>query len=358
MDRIKVGITIGDINGIGPEVIIKTFLDDRILSLCTPIIYGASKVISYHKNIVDDDFRFNQLKLGERPIEGKVNVANCWQEAVTINLGTATKEGGVYAIKALERAIQDLKDGYIEALVTAPINKFSMQLANFPFKGHTEFLTDAFGIKESLMFMVQDNLRVGIATNHIPIEEIAANLDKRTLTQKIQVMHDSLVKDFGLERPKIAILGLNPHAGDGGVIGEEEIQTLKPVIEELKEQGQLVMGPFAADGFFGSGAYSKFDGIMAMYHDQGLVPFKLLAFGKGTNFTAGLPIVRTSPDHGTGFDLAGKNKADPTSFRHALYSAIDLARNRKNYQEDHANPLARKNIFDNGEDEILTDSEE
>jgi 4-hydroxythreonine-4-phosphate dehydrogenase len=187
MDRIKVGITIGDINGIGPEVIIKTFLDDRILSLCTPIIYGASKVISYHKNIVDDDFRFNQLKLGERPIEGKVNVANCWQEAVTINLGTATKEGGVYAIKALERAIQDLKDGHIEALVTAPINKFSMQLANFPFKGHTEFLTDAFGIKESLMFMVQDNLRVGMATNHIPIEEIAANLDKRTLTQKFKL---------------------------------------------------------------------------------------------------------------------------------------------------------------------------
>lgn len=358
MDRIKVGVTIGDINGIGPEVIIKTFLDDRILALCTPIIYGASKVVSYHKNIVNDDFRFNQLKWGEKPFEGKVNVVNCWQEAVTINLGTASKEGGVYAIKALDRAVQDLKDGYIDALVTAPINKYSMQLADFPYKGHTEYLTDSFGIKESLMFMVYDHLRIGVATNHIPVEEIVTTLDRQTLTQKIQIMHDSLVKDFGLEKPKIAILGLNPHAGDAGVIGEEEIQILKPVIEEMKEKGVLVMGPFAADGFFGSSAYVKFDGIMAMYHDQGMVPFKLLAFGKGTNFTAGLPIVRTSPDHGTGFDLAGKNKADPASFRQALFTAIDLARNRKNYIEDHANPLVRKNIYDNGEDEILTDSDE
>lgn len=358
MDRIKVGVTIGDINGIGPEVIIKTFLDDRILALCTPIIYGASKVMSYHKNIVNDDFRFNQLKLGENPIEGKVNVANCWQEAVTINLGKASVEGGVYAFKALERAVQDLKAGDIDALVTAPINKYSMQLANFPYKGHTEYLTDAFGIKESLMFMVQDNLRVGVATNHIPVEEIAASLDGSTLTKKIQIMHDSLIKDFGLERPKIAILGLNPHAGDGGVIGEEEIKILQPVINDLKEKGLFVMGPFAADGFFGSGTYSKFDGIMAMYHDQGLVPFKLLAFGKGTNFTAGLPVVRTSPDHGTGFDLAGKNEADPASFRQALFTAIDLAKNRKNYRDDHANPLVRKNIYDNGEDEILTDSDE
>lgn len=358
MDRIKVGVTIGDINGIGPEVIIKTFLDDRILALCTPIIYGASKVISYHKNIVDDDFRFNQLRLGDKPIEGKVNVANCWQEAVSINLGKASKEGGVYAFKALERAVQDLKDGSIDALVTAPINKYSMQLADFPYKGHTEYLTDSFGIKESLMLMVQDNLRVGVATNHIPVEEIAANLDQSTLTKKIQIMHDSLVKDFGLERPKIAVLGLNPHAGDGGVIGEEEIKILQPVIEEFKAKGNLVVGPFAADGFFGSGSYAKFDGIMAMYHDQGLVPFKLLSFGKGTNFTAGLPVVRTSPDHGTGFDLAGRNEADPASFRQALFTAIDLARNRKVYHEDHANPLVRKNIFDNGEDEILTDSDE
>lgn len=358
MDRIKVGVTIGDINGIGPEVIIKTFLDDRILALCTPIIYGASKVISYHKNIVDDDFRFNQLKLGDKPIDGKVNVVNCWQEAVSINLGKASKEGGVYSFKALERAVQDLKDGSTDALVTAPINKYSMQLADFPYKGHTEYLTDSFGIKESLMLMVQDNLRVGVATNHIPVEEIAANLDQSKLTKKIQIMLDSLVKDFGLERPKIAVLGLNPHAGDGGVIGEEEIKILQPVIEEFKAKGNLVVGPFAADGFFGSGSYAKFDGIMAMYHDQGLVPFKLLSFGKGTNFTAGLPVVRTSPDHGTGFDLAGKNEADPASFRQALFTAIDLARNRKIYQEDYANPLVRKNIFDNGEDEILTDSDE
>jgi 4-hydroxythreonine-4-phosphate dehydrogenase len=358
MDRIKVGVTIGDINGIGPEVIIKTFLDDRILRFCTPIIYGASKVISYHKNIVNDDFRFNQLKSGERPIEGKVNVANCWQEAVTINLGKASKEGGIYAIKALERAIQDMKEGYIDALVTAPINKYSMQLADFPYKGHTEYLTDSFGVKESLMLMVQDHLRVGVATNHIPVEAIPSAIDRSILVQKIKIMHESLIKDFGLEKPKIAILGLNPHAGDGGVIGEEEIQILQPVIEELKDEGLLVMGPFAADGFFGSGAYTKFDGIMAMYHDQGLVPFKLLAFGKGTNFTAGLPVVRTSPDHGTGFDLAGKNEADSASFRQALFTAIDLAKNRKRYQEDHANPLARKNIYDNGEDEILTDSDE
>lgn len=358
MEKIKVGISIGDLNGIGPEVVIKTFMDERILRWCIPVIYASSKVISYHKNIVDNEFTFHPIRMEEQPKEGVVNVKNCWQESITITLGKPTEESGAYAVKSLEAAVQDLKVGKIDALVTAPVNKEALKMSGFPFPGHTEYLQEAMEAKQSLMFMISDEIRVGLVTNHLPIEEVADQLSSELIEAKFQIMEQSLKVDFGIPKPRIAILGLNPHAGDGGVLGDEEKRIIQPVISGLKDKGKLVVGPYSADGFFGSGEYKKFDGILAMYHDQGLIPFKLLSFGSGTNFTAGLSGVRTSPDHGTGYDIAGKNEADPTSFRTAVYAALDLARNRKEYFLDHANPITRRNRFESGEDEILSDIDE
>lgn len=352
MYKPKIGITIGDVNGIGPEVIIKMLSDDRIFHQCTPIIYGSSKVISYHKNIVEPrQFDYTNLSTIAHVKTDTINILNCWSENVNITLGEITEEGGKYAILSLEKAFQDLKNGDIDAVVTAPIHKQAMAKADFGYPGHTEFITQYLDVEDSLMCMVRDDLRVGLVTNHLPVKEVSSAISKNLLKRKINIMNQMLVRDFGLEKPLIAILGLNPHAGDGGVIGDEDEKIVRPAVIECKKGGNLVFGPFAADGFFGSGEYKKYDGILAMYHDQGLVPFKLMSFGKGVNFTAGLPVVRTSPDHGTGFDIVGQSLADPQSIRQALYLAIDTIRNRKRYKTWHDNPLQNQNI-NQGSDEF------
>jgi len=342
MSKIKIGITIGDINGIGIEVILKTFTDKRIFDLCTPIVYGSSKVIAYHKNITKLDFQYNNVKTIEHCSTDRLNVFNCWTENVNINLGQPTEFSGKYAAISLDKATDDLQSSIIDAVVTAPINKEAMKMAKFPFPGHTEYLAKKFSNSKSLMLMVNDELRVGVATGHIPINEVGQKLTKGLLLQKIKMMNHSLRFDFGIERPKIAILGLNPHASDNGVIGNEEEQFIRPAIIESKKNGVLTMGPYPADGFWGSGLYKKFDGILAMYHDQGLIPFKLLSFSAGVNVTAGMNVVRTSPDHGTAYDIVGKNEANPASFRKALFAALEIAKNRKFYAEVSGNKLERR----------------
>lgn len=342
MEKIKLGISIGDINGIGLEVIIKTLMPEQMLESCIPILYGSSKVVSYHKNIVNSDFQFHSVRTVHQINPTKINIVNCWQDNVNITLGKATEEGGQYALQSLDSAVKDLKSGHIDALVTAPINKEAMKMAGFGFAGHTEFLAYRLESNGSLMFMVNDELRIGLVTNHLPLEQVVPQLTKERIIEKIKIMHASLKQDFGIERPTIAVLGLNPHAGDNGVIGEEELQIIRPAIVECKKEGMLVNGPVAADGFFGSQQYKKYDAILAMYHDQGLIPFKLLSFGQGINFTAGLPGIRTSPDHGTGFEIAGKNMADPSSFRRAVFLAVDLARNRKLYSDILANVVVKR----------------
>jgi 4-phospho-D-threonate 3-dehydrogenase / 4-phospho-D-erythronate 3-dehydrogenase len=335
----KIGITIGDLNGIGLEVILKTLSDEKMLAFCTPVIYGSSKVVSYHKNIVQVEFQYVPIRHASEVQEGKINVVNCWQENVNITLGKLSDQSGKYAAEALAAATEDLKNGLIDCLVTAPINKKAMEMADFPFPGHTEYLTEALGATESVMLMVADDLRVGLVTNHLPLHKVAENVTRERILQKIQILHKTLRVDFGIEKPTIAVLGLNPHAGDDGALGSEEIDIIRPAIEDAKAKGILAMGPYAADGFFGSSQFAKFDAILAMYHDQGLVPFKAISFGAGVNFTAGLSAVRTSPDHGTGYDIAGQNVADPSSFRRAMFLALDLSRNRAEYTEDHANQL-------------------
>lgn len=357
MEKLKIGVSIGDINGIGLEVALKTFANPKVAEICTPILYGSSKIVSYHKNIVNLDFQFQTLRNAERPHPGRLNIVNCWQESVNITLGKPTDLSGKYAGLSLDFAVKDLKSGLIDALVTAPINKEAMQMAGFPFPGHTEFLTNQLDGKESLMFMINDDLRIGLATNHLPLGDVAVSMTKERIIRKLKIMHESLKMDFGIERPTIAVLGLNPHAGDNGTIGKEDEELVRPAVVECKKGGMLVMGPFAADGFFGSGNYKKYDGILAMYHDQGLVPFKLLSFGKGVNFTAGLSGIRTSPDHGTGYDIAGTGAADPSSFRQALFTAMDIARARQQYAELHANPLSKKKVDENVEDEVLKDED-
>lgn len=340
MELLKIGISSGDINGIGLEVILKTFNDRRILEICTPIIYGSSKVVSYHKNIVNfKKIKINSIQHASEAKEGMLNVVNCWNENVRIALGETTEEGGKYAYIALDHAVNDLKEQKIAALVTAPINKNAMKMANFPYAGHTEFLTQKAGVQENLMMMVNDELRVGLATNHIPVAQIPQHLNKAVILRKIALMNQSLQQDFGINRPKIAVLGLNPHAGDGGSIGQEEQEYIIPAIQTAKKKGILAIGPYPADGFFGSGNYRNFDGILAMYHDQGLVPFKALSFEAGVNFTAGLPFVRTSPDHGTAFNIVGQNIASHASFRQALYLALDVVKQRALYAEMTKDPL-------------------
>lgn len=343
MEKLKIGISVGDINGIGLEVILKTLSNPKILNFCTPIVYGSSKVVSYHKNIVGIDFQFQSLRSAQQAMPDRISIVNCWQDNVNITLGKPSEISGLYAFKALEMAVKEMKHGLIDALVTAPINKHAMQMADFPFPGHTEYLTKELGAGgESLMLMASENLRIGLVTNHLPLRNVADTITKNLITKKLLILHDTLRIDFDIEKPTIAILGLNPHAGDDGVLGNEEENLIRPVIHDAKEKGILAMGPFPADGFFGSGQYRKFDAILAMYHDQGLIPFKALSFGSGVNFTAGLDYVRTSPDHGTAYDIAGKNEADSSSFREALFLAIDIAKNRYEYAQDHANPLIRK----------------
>lgn len=338
--KIKIGITVGDINGVGLEVVLKTVVNQGILDFCTIIIYGSSKVVSYHKNIVKiKELPLNSIQDADQAIDTSVNVLNCWLDNVRINLGQITEEGGKYAHISLEKASEDLIAGKIDALVTAPINKKAMQLADFPYPGHTEYLTSRFGGKRSLMLMVHEDLRIGLATNHLPIKEVAANVTQETILDKLDILHHTLKMDFGIDKPKIAVLGLNPHAGDEGALGEEETTVIIPAIQAAKEKGILALGPYPADGFFGAANYKGFDAVLAMYHDQGLVAFKALAFGGGVNYTAGLPYVRTSPDHGTAYNIVGQNSASPDSFRQALYLAIDATKQRHRYLDMTSNPM-------------------
>lgn len=327
--KTRIGITIGDLNGIGPEVILKSLADHRIFSLFTPVIYGSAKVIAFYKKQLEiEEFNYNQVRSRGQYAPKTINVVNCWEDPFEITPGKPSRDSGKASYLALKQACEDLKEGHLDALVTAPIDKHSIHSDDFPFKGHTEFLTKFFGASDSLMFMVSDTVRVGLVTDHIPVSEVAASITKERVMNKLNLMEQSLKKDFGFVKPKIAVLGLNPHAGDGGLIGQEEDLVLKPVINELKNKGKLVYGPFPADGFFASGTYKKYDGILAMYHDQGLVAFKSLAFETGVNYTAGLSVVRTSPDHGTAYPIAGKNEASENSFREALYKAQEIVKNR------------------------------
>jgi 4-hydroxythreonine-4-phosphate dehydrogenase len=337
-----IGISIGDINGIGTELIIKALSDPRILELFTPVIFGSGKVLNfYRKSIPEINFNYHTLKdLGH--INPKmVNLLNCWEEDINITPGQLTEVGGRYAIKSLFSAVQALKNQEIDGLVTAPIHKSNVQSAEFPHTGHTPYLKAAFQAPEALMLMTAPNLRVGLVTEHVPIKDVAQYITRENITSKITVLHEALRRDFGIEKPKIAVLGLNPHAGDEGLIGKEEETIIKPTIKDLKHHNMLVFGPYSADAFFARGQYEKFDAVLAMYHDQGLIPFKYLDTDEGVNFTAGLKGVRTSPDHGTAFDIAGKNKGDSSSLRAAIFSCIDVVRQRWEFTENHKNPLKK-----------------
>lgn len=355
---IKIGITCGDINGIGLEVILKGLALNKAGRQFKTVIYGSTKVAAYHKNIItQENIQFQSVNSAEEAQADKINIINCWGDNINISLGKPTDVGGKCAYEALERAVKDLKAGHIDALVTAPINKKAMQMADFPFIGHTEYLSSAFKAKESLMLMVSDALKVGLVTNHLPISQVAAAITKEKVLRKIHILSETLKIDFNIGRPTVAVLGLNPHAGDEGAIGDEDEKIIRPAIEEAKAKGILAFGPFPADGFFGSGQFSKYDGVLAMYHDQGLVPFKALSFGAGVNYTAGLSIVRSSPDHGTAYDIAGKGEADASSFIKALFLAADVVRNRNEYVDMYANSLERRKQraleSETGEDETI-----
>ena len=338
-DKIRLGISIGDINGIGLEIILKTFADQRMLDFCTPIIFGSSKTVSYHKNASNLTNSIQGLSQLDRPVPNKINLYNVWQDVTEIKLGEASEKAGKYAFLSLKKATEALTDNDIDVLVTAPINKHTIQSDEFKFKGHTEYLESQLE-GESLMILMDGNLRMGLVTTHVPLSEVSQLITEELITRKIEIMHQTLLQDFGIQKPKIAVLGLNPHCGDNGVIGEEEQDIIIPTLEKIQEKGVLAYGPYAADSFFGNKTYTKFDAVLAMYHDQGLAPFKALSFGSGVNFTAGLSKVRTSPDHGTAFDLAGKGKADFQSFKAAVFSAIEIFKTRKSFQNLKENQLA------------------
>lgn len=328
-DRPVIGITLGDFNGVGPELILKTLSDARILKICIPVVYGNYKLFSKYKKVLGlyDELNFHSIKSIQEIQPKKVNLLTTWEDDFEINPGTPTKESGNAAFLSLEKAVGDALTGQIQGLVTAPIDKKNIQQEGFKFAGHTEYLAQRCGVKDNLMVMVSPTMKVALATAHIPVSQIASTLTKEVLQTKINLLYKTLKKDFGILKPKIAILGLNPHAGENGMMGNEEQDLIIPVIKELKDKGVLLFGPFPADGFFGQHHYKKFDGVLAMYHDQGLTAFKSLCFDEGVNFTGGLPFIRTSPDHGTAYDLAGKNLVSEDSFRSAIYLACDLVKN-------------------------------
>jgi len=340
-ENIIVGISIGDLNGIGSEVVLKTFEDPRMLELCTPVIFGNVKILSFVKKTFESVSMLHGIDHLDQVIAGKINVLNVWKEGVDLSFGTNDETVGKYAIKSFVTATEALKEGLIDVLVTAPINKFNVQSETFQFPGHTDYLGQELE-GDALMLMVQDTLRVGLLTDHIPVNEVANHLTPALIMQKIETIKKTLVQDFGISKPKIAILGLNPHSGDNGVIGKEEEEIIKPTIKKLFDKGTMVFGPFSADGFFGSNQYEKYDAVVATYHDQGLIPFKTLSFGKGVNYTAGLNKIRTSPDHGTAYDIAGKGIADHNSFKEAVYLAIDIYKTRNEYLEISRNPMKIK----------------
>ncbi|MGY4538702.1 4-hydroxythreonine-4-phosphate dehydrogenase [Mucilaginibacter sp. UYNi724] len=339
-EKPKIGISIGDVNGIGLEIILKTLSDAKIYEYCTPIVYGHTKVASFHRRATElGEFNFNVIDQPADAQHRKPNMINCWEEDVKIEPGQITAEGGKYAYLSLQRATDDLLAGNIDGLVTAPINKDNIQNEDFSFPGHTEYLQHRDSKPESLMFLVSDSLRVGVVTGHIPVSKISESLTTDKIIQKLKLMNASLQDDFWIRKPKIAVLGLNPHASDNGLIGSEEQDVIIPAIEEARNNDVLAFGPYPADGFFANGTYLQFDAVLAMYHDQGLIPFKQIAFESGVNYTAGLSFVRTSPDHGTAYDIAGKNMASEISFREALFTALHIIKRRKETIELNENPL-------------------
>ena len=340
-ENIIVGISVGDLNGIGSEVILKTFEDSRMMELCTPVIFANVKLLSFVKKGFELSAMLHGIDRLEQIVLGKINVLNVWQEGVEVNFGLNDEMAGKYAIKSFVTATKALKEGVIDVLVTAPINKYNIQSEDFKFPGHTDYLDQELD-GNALMLMVQDNLRVGLLTDHIPLSEVASHLTEELIIKKIETIKQAIIQDFSINKPKIAVLGLNPHCGDGGVIGKEDDSIIKPALKKIFEKGTLVFGPFAADGFFGSNQYDKYDAIIAVYHDQGLIPFKTLSFGNGVNYTAGLNKIRTSPDHGTAYDIAGKGIADYNSFKEAVYLAIDIYNSRIQYAEISQKPLKAK----------------
>ena len=349
-NKIKIGITQGDVNGIGYEVILKAFEDPTIFELCTPIVYGSPKVMTYHRKALELETSFSIINSASEAMHGRLNVVNCCDDEVKVELGKPSHESGKAAFDALERAMAEYKEGKFDVLVTAPIHKQMIQSESFTFPGHTEYIEQCVGEgSKALMILANEKLRVALVTGHIPVAKIPSVLTQELIQEKLATFSASLKQDFGIGAPRIAVLALNPHAGDGGVIGTEEETIITPAIKAMREQGVLCFGPYPADGFMGSGAFSRFDGVLAMYHDQGLIPFKVMAMESGVNFTAGLPIIRTSPDHGTAFDIAGKNEAPADSFRQALYMAIDIYRNRKSNDEAYRNPL-RKLYYEKRDD--------
>jgi 4-hydroxythreonine-4-phosphate dehydrogenase len=357
--RPLIGITTGDLNGIGIEIIIKAFSDHRLLELCTPVIFASNKVINfYRKAIPEINFNYQSTKEFSRISHKQVNLFNCWEDEVAIVPGQLTDVGGSYAVKSLIAATEALKDKKINGLVTAPIHKKNTQSESFNFTGHTPYLKHVFGANDVLMLMAAENFKVGLVTEHVPVSEVARHIKRETILSKLNILKDSLAKDFGIDKPKIAVLGLNPHAGDEGLIGKEEEEIIKPAIKEAKHN-MLVFGPYSADAFFARNQQQKFDAVLAMYHDQGLIPFKSLAIGEGVNYTAGLPAVRTSPDHGTAFDIAGKDKADPTSFIASIYACIDIINQRNEYEENRKNPMKKitNAILANAVDEKIEENE-
>jgi 4-hydroxythreonine-4-phosphate dehydrogenase len=337
-----VAITQGDTNGVGYEVILKVFEDPAILELCTPIIYGSAKIATYHKKALNLETNFSTINKAEDARDGRVNLLVCHDDDTKVEFGQPSAEAGQAALYALDRAMTDYRSGLFDVLVTAPINKATIQSPNFHFPGHTEYIETSVGEgKKALMILMNDVLRVALVTTHLPIKDIAKAISKEAIIEKATIFHQSLRRDFRISCPRIAVLSLNPHAGDNGLLGAEEKDIIQPAIEQLAENGIQAFGPYAADGFFGSGSFNYFDGVLAMYHDQGLAPFKTIALDNGVNYTAGLPIVRTSPDHGTAYDIAGQGKADENSFRQAIYTAIDIWRNRQNYDEPLKNPLPK-----------------
>lgn len=349
-DKIIIGITHGDINGIGYEVMLKTLSDNRILDSFIPVIYGSSKAAAFYRKHLDiQSLNLNIVNTIEEINTKRINIINCVDDEIKVELGISTEEAGKAAFVALERATEDLKKGALQALVTAPINKKNIQSVEFKFPGHTEYLEKKFGTgKSALMMLVNDVMRVAVVTGHVPVKDVSTEITEKLIVEKLSVLNESLKKDFSIVRPRIAVLGLNPHAGDNGVIGDEEERVIIPAIKQAEELGIICVGPYPADGFFGSGNFSKFDAVLAMYHDQGLIPFKTVSMDSGVNFTAGLPIIRTSPDHGTAYDIAGQNIASEESFRQAIYMACDIYQNRTWNKEISANPLKTEQRAERG----------
>lgn len=352
-DKITIGISHGDINGISYEVIMKSLLDQRILDLCTPIIYGSPKVAAYHRKALDmEELSMNTIRTAGEASPKRINIINCVDDNIRVELGKSTQQAGEASYVALRESVEDLKNEKIDALVTGPINKHNIQSDKFRYSGHTEYLKEVFGVDEVLMLMVSEYLKVGVVAGHIPIGELSGFITRERIKSKLNTLNRAMHTDFNISKPRIAVLGLNPHAGDEGVLGNEEKEVIIPAIQEARSNNMLVFGPYPADGFFGSGQYTKFDAVLAMYHDQGLIGFKTISHDEGVNYTAGLPVVRTSPAHGTAYELAGKNEATATSFRNAMYLAIDIIRNRKMYDEMHADPMKGSFVSGDKDDEV------